>query len=216
MLLFFNEIYKVIDYLNEKTTIKTKKTLAEFDDIMVIFGCFLLMFATDIKLNLIDISNAKLIKKRIYEFIRITSKTSSIDIHFLQIVLLTKYSLMPQWSCFNAVEVLIECGAKVMSIDHCKNTPLHAVCSLPVSDDLSEEEKFKIINLLLNHGAHIDARNKLGHTPLELLGDKKCNFICNPVKHITLQCLASQIICKYNIPYNKYVPKDVANFIRFH
>lgn len=174
------------------------------------------MFSTDIKLNFIELCNAKLIKKKIYELIKSTLKTKLIDIHFLQIVILTKYSLMPQRSCFNAIELLIECGAKVMSIDHSKNTPLHAICSLSVSDDFSEQEKFDIINLLIHHGAHIDARDKLGNTPLDLLGDKKYNFIRNPVKNITLQCLAAQTICKYNIPYEKYVPKNVANFLSFH
>ncbi|XP_023294619.2 protein fem-1 homolog CG6966 [Lucilia cuprina] len=105
-------------------------------------------------------------------------------------------------------KALLEVGADPNAIDDGGNTPLHlAAIAQPCQKDMAK--------ILLDHGAHLDARNNAGDTFESLIKPKKIHEICNPLKYTTLACLAAKTIQKYNIKYDS-VPTALHKFIEIH
>ena len=104
--------------------------------------------------------------------------------------------------------LLIEVGAAVNVIDADGNTPLHiAAGNVPCNES--------IIHLLLEREAHIDACNNERETPLQLMAKDVCCTL-QPLKFITLQCLASRKISACNLSYKGDVPLKLESFVQMH
>ncbi|RWS02806.1 Protein fem-1-like protein, partial [Dinothrombium tinctorium] len=105
-------------------------------------------------------------------------------------------------------ELLLDCGAFVDAINFNQSTPLHIAST---RSNFSHD----VINVLLENGAHIDRRNAIGNQPYKLLSSiAECTV--NPLKFVTLKCLAARKIVERKISYIGEVPSELENFIRIH
>ncbi|XP_060063835.1 protein fem-1 homolog CG6966-like [Ylistrum balloti] len=113
---------------------------------------------------------------------------------------------------FALVRTLLECGAQINSVDVDHNSPLY--CHIKVIGKQGVMYDQSILNLLLEHGAHVDMNNKAGETPLDVA---KQNFVTlHEVKHTKLQCLAANVINKFNIPFKFEIPINLIRFVELH
>ncbi|XP_067124477.1 protein fem-1 homolog C [Centruroides vittatus] len=106
------------------------------------------------------------------------------------------------------VDLLLEVGASPNAVDFDNNTPLHVAA-------MNKPCARTVFKTLLNHGAHLDFCNLDGMTALQLARNAALTDIY-PLRYLTLQCLCSQIIKKYNIPYKGLVPQKLESFVESH
>ncbi|XP_069141894.1 protein fem-1 homolog C-like [Argopecten irradians] len=110
------------------------------------------------------------------------------------------------------VRFLLECGAKINSVDAGGNSPLH--CHIKAIGRRGVMHETEILNLLLEHGAHVDMVNKAGETPLSIA--RRSYVTIHEVRYIKLQCLAANIINKFNISFRQELPSDLISFVEIH
>ena len=73
----------------------------------------------------------------------------------------------------------------------------------------------QIVEILLENGAHIDARNAAAQRPIDLLKMiPDCKI--NPLQFTNLKCLAARVITEQNLPYKNEVPAMLEGFIEAH
>ncbi|XP_066963489.1 protein fem-1 homolog A-like isoform X2 [Macrobrachium rosenbergii] len=109
------------------------------------------------------------------------------------------------------VNLLLEYGADPCAVDDRGDTPLHTLAR-------NDQSCPKIVESLLLYGTHLDAANRRGETFASLRasrGEKLCQFV-NPLKHISLKCLAAAAIRRHGIAYEAILPKRLADFVRRH
>jgi len=117
----------------------------------------------------------------------------------------------PQGTFFPSISVaqlLIECGADVSALDHKRNTPLHIASKV-------QNYIAPLIQLLLEHGGHIDQVNCDGERPATLLL-KIPSCAISPLQHISLQCLAASVVQRLKIRFQGEVPVSLEPFIEMH
>ncbi|GAB0097965.1 Protein fem-1 homolog CG6966 [Sergentomyia squamirostris] len=104
---------------------------------------------------------------------------------------------------------LLQVGADPNAKDEGGNTPLHfAALARPCPASLAQT--------LVDHGAHLDAKNSDGETFESLLQGQQLRELVNPVKYTSLKCLAARTIQKHRIPYRNEVPRALYEFIESH
>lgn len=105
-------------------------------------------------------------------------------------------------------KLLLEAGFYVDLVNYSLETPLHIVSS-------HQNFNSEIVNLLLSYGAHIDQRDLTGNLPCKRLAAiSKCQM--NPLKYLSLKCLAASKIKAYNLPCTGIVPVQLEEFINLH
>jgi len=120
-----------------------------------------------------------------------------------------------KFPCASTSKLLLQAGADPQATDQTKNTPLHVIVSYKkiVSDFLTLHA---IIMALLEAGAHIDAVNAAGQTPLSAAATGVAEIILKSQSKMSLKCLAAQSIRKYNLNYQGQVPLSLESFIQIH
>jgi len=120
-----------------------------------------------------------------------------------------------KFPCANTTKLLLQAGADPQATDRSKNTALHVIVPYKkiVSDFLTLHA---IIIALLESGAHIDAVNAAGQTPLSASATGVAEIILKSQSKMSLKCLAAQSIRKYNINYVGQVPVSLESFIHIH
>jgi len=120
-----------------------------------------------------------------------------------------------KFPCANTTKLLIQAGADPQAVDRAKNTPLHVIVSFKkiVSEFLTLHA---IIIALLEAGAHIDAVNAAGQTPLSASTTGVAEIILKSQSKMSLKCLAAQAIRKFNLNYQGQVPLSLESFIQIH
>ncbi|XP_063982559.1 protein fem-1 homolog CG6966 isoform X2 [Diachasmimorpha longicaudata] len=103
---------------------------------------------------------------------------------------------------------LLRAGADPTATDDEGNTALHLTA-------MSHPWRIDLATLLLRAGAHIDAVNNEGQTYQRLLNDKAKYDSLNPLKYMTLQCLAARVIMRTAIHINR-VPSHLRQFVSQH
>jgi ankyrin repeat protein len=77
-------------------------------------------------------------------------------------------------------------------------------------------ERDKLIFLLLNSGTHLDACNAHGKTAADLYKSGKMYQIINPINYLNLQCLAAKVIKKNKIKYREHLTEKLGDFVSIH
>ena len=213
--LFVKQLKKNLNYLNGKMC-KIEQNLKEFDDTLVLLGCYIILFAST-TCNFDDKTIYK-IKSIIYELLKLNLKCFISGYTILHLTLATKLdSLSNRNYNFDVVKLLLECGASALELDSCKNTAMHIVMAL---SDISQNERLQIIKLLLEYGAHLDAKNDQNQFPSDFLEEEFniCSLYSsiNPLKFLSLKCFAAQAIHKYNIKYKGTIPTSLEDFLSIH
>jgi len=117
----------------------------------------------------------------------------------------------PKFAFFPSAQVtklLVECGAKINALNIHATTPLHTASQV-------QNYRQEIVETLLDHGAHIDARNANGQRPLDMLKlISDCKI--NPLQYLTLRCLAAGAIVRHRLPYKQEIPTMLEEFIEAH
>lgn len=124
------------------------------------------------------------------------------------------YSKFPEKG---VVEILIECGAPLNSFDEEYNIPLH-ICAEGLRSLMDESDvkiMERIVNTLIEHGAHVDAKNASGKIAGEELCKSTWYKMCL-VDHVSLKCLAARKIKECQIVYEGEVPVSLTPFIELH
>ena len=124
------------------------------------------------------------------------------------------YSKFPEKG---VVEILIECGAPLNAFDEDHNVPLHSCAEglRALMDESDVKEMELIISVLIDHGAHVDARNLQGKIAGEELCKSTWYKLCL-VDHVSLKCLAARKIKECQINYEGEVPVSLTPFIELH
>lgn len=73
----------------------------------------------------------------------------------------------------------------------------------------------QLVQLLLDHGAHLDQPNKAGDCPWLLISVNPFNNI-PLINYSSLRCMAATVVCKHSIPYKGQIPKTLEMFVSFH
>ncbi|XP_014255354.1 protein fem-1 homolog CG6966 [Cimex lectularius] len=106
------------------------------------------------------------------------------------------------------IELLLECGAPVNARNESRSTPLH-VAANPYNFFSN------LVQLLLDHGAHLDQPNRNKDSPSLLIASNPINTICL-INYTTLKCLSASAVVRYNIPYQGQIPVTLETFVNFH
>uniref|UniRef100_A0A146KTZ5 Protein fem-1 B n=3 Tax=Lygus hesperus TaxID=30085 RepID=A0A146KTZ5_LYGHE len=115
--------------------------------------------------------------------------------------------------------LLVDCGSDVNDVDGHKNTPLHLVVA-PLRPIRDFANIHKIINKLVEKGAHLDAVNHHGKDPLQSTTSLFIQIVLKShCKVHSLKCLAARAVCKNNIDtedVTKSLPRGLHEFIQIH
>lgn len=106
-------------------------------------------------------------------------------------------------------KALLIVGADPNATDESGNTPLHLAA-------LARPCPVNLARVLLDYGAHLDAKNSDGDTFESLLQDQQLHELVNPVKYTKLTCLAAKTIRNHGIEYKNEIPKFLYKFIETH
>lgn len=109
---------------------------------------------------------------------------------------------------YDVCKLMLKAGFYVDLVNCSQETPLHIVSS-------HQNFNAEIVYLLLSYGAHIDQKDITGNQPCKRLAAiSKCSM--NPLRYITLKCLAASKIKAYNLPFHGIVPKHLEEFVNTH
>ncbi len=110
------------------------------------------------------------------------------------------------------IRFLLDMGACSDLLDDNGYTPLHIAASShnPLQSEL--------LSIFLENGAHYDSINSVRNTfndILKLMNGQRGMFD-NPLRHVTLKCLAAKTIKQYGINWNNEIPSELINFVLSH
>ncbi|XP_055642760.1 protein fem-1 homolog C-like isoform X2 [Toxorhynchites rutilus septentrionalis] len=111
----------------------------------------------------------------------------------------------PVFPNITVMNLLLKCGADVNARDKARSTPLHVSAS---------NYQTEIVEMLLEHGAHIDARNVYGSRPTQYIAELKDDILLS--NHMSLKCLCANAIVENSIPYENKFPAAMERFIKAH
>ncbi|KAL3867107.1 hypothetical protein ACJMK2_044337 [Sinanodonta woodiana] len=114
--------------------------------------------------------------------------------------------------------LLLECGADsdVSSSNQQGRGPLHLIARY--SNSVTDLQCLrKILHLLIEHGAHVDATDNEGRTPLDVCATTVAEVILKRhQRDITLKCLAARILHARKIQVADGISTELNNFINRH
>lgn len=110
------------------------------------------------------------------------------------------------------VKMLIEEGVNVNATDNYNCTAIHGLARVVYSGNKHLIQE--ILDLMLQHGAHLDIFNKSGWSGLDEMMDS--NVTVYPVANQSLQCLAAKVIMEEGLDYHSTTPKALWEFIELH
>lgn len=157
--------------------------------------------------------NVLKLKRLTYKLIKLPNMKKSTWLHYT----CSKYSLVDlyvsdswrQYISIELVKLLIDCGSDINALDFNHRTPLH-VASKNVPDCVKRGDKYpEVIELLLKHGGHYDARDDKGETFRFYKEEESFHYS-------SLKCLASIVIKKISINYDENIPNSLNTFVEIH
>ena len=198
----FDDIFEVLEVATYGFGVRTADSDENLDRKMIVTYMkqyILLLISIAFRLDFTDQQLFKF-KSLVYHLIQLDSTS---DHPFLHLAI-------DQYSGSSIVQLLLECGADINSVDVHNNTALH-LCTemLPPLEDDERQEMMKVIDLLISQSAHVDARNNLGDIAAKGLELKL-------FQHINLQCLAAAAIKHHRVPYQGCISDSLLSFVRMH
>ncbi|XP_026320695.1 protein fem-1 homolog B-like isoform X2 [Hyposmocoma kahamanoa] len=126
-----------------------------------------------------------------------------------------------QFPCPRTTRLLLECGAQVDIPDETRRTALHvALISyqlIPDERDQWSEPLCAVVCELLVHGAHVDAMDGDGITPLLASIGSPAESIVRSARKPRLACLAAAALAANGVRYPPHaVPRDLHGFLAMH
>ncbi|XP_065367097.1 protein fem-1 homolog B isoform X1 [Calliphora vicina] len=124
-----------------------------------------------------------------------------------------------KFPCFRTALLLVHAGASVIATDELRNTPLHTlVASYPRDNPHLLQQAEKIVKLLVDAGAHLDAINAQGLTPAQVGNVAGLRNIILGYENLltSLKCIASRCIAVNKIKYRGLVPTVLESYIQIH
>ena len=118
-------------------------------------------------------------------------------------------------------QTLLACGAKVNAQDWKKNTPLHVIVesmnNVDSTYDMVKGGSLKeTFMCLVESGAHVDISNVDGRTPLDVATSVDTKAFIRKNANTNLKCLASRVLRKHRVPFKKYLPSSLQEYVELH
>ncbi|XP_073813776.1 protein fem-1 homolog B isoform X2 [Musca autumnalis] len=124
-----------------------------------------------------------------------------------------------KFPCYRTALLLVHGGANVLAVDNMRNTPLHTLASsFPRENAHVILQAEKIVQLLVDAGAHLDAVNSQGLTPAQMSNIGSLNAIIqnHANSSLSLKCIASRCVAVNRLEYRGFVPTILESFIELH
>uniref|UniRef100_A0A1I8MKC2 Protein fem-1 homolog B n=1 Tax=Musca domestica TaxID=7370 RepID=A0A1I8MKC2_MUSDO len=124
-----------------------------------------------------------------------------------------------KFPCYRTALLLVHGGANVLAVDNMRNTPLHTLASSFPRDNIQLiAQAEKIVQLLVDAGAHLDAVNSQGLTPAQVgnIGSLNAIILNHANSSISLKCIASRCVAVNRLKYQGLVPTILESFIEMH
>lgn len=116
-----------------------------------------------------------------------------------------------RYPCLKTARLLLQCAVDVNSTDAIRNTPLHIFASnAGVPDDCA------ILDLLYNHGAHLDQANSQGQTALDLTKNPAIIEWFKRRARYSLKCLCARTIQRNNMAFRESLTHSLVIFVEKH
>ncbi|XP_049876595.1 protein fem-1 homolog B isoform X2 [Pectinophora gossypiella] len=149
------------------------------------------------------------------------------DFHTSDVCQFVSYSnCVPRFPCARTTRLLLECGVEVDAADEMRRTALHvALISyqlIPASVDNQEREAWSeavmgVACELLSRGAHVDAVDADGITPLIAAIGSPAESVVRAALSPRLSCLAAGALARARLRYPRHhVPRDLHAFLTMH
>ena len=209
--LFFSQFEFIMNHLKIEPVFK--KHLEDFDEILKMI-INLLHILNKVQEN--EEQRKQLIRMAI-KLIKFDPRTSQGDslLHLIVSNSSTMKTFDPNgdkiFPSYDLTLLLLNCGANPNTINKLKNAPLHLACTRPNYDK-------RIVDLLLDSGAHLDQSNFNGNQPLKQLLSIKESKI-KPLKYITLRCLAARKLHQIYSTQKEFKSSDASfleDFVNIH
>ncbi|XP_078052625.1 protein fem-1 homolog CG6966 isoform X2 [Augochlora pura] len=147
--------------------------------------------------------------KALYEFVLVVPNVLHI-IYSGRYMFISDYVTQDSLSS-NLALTLVKVGADVNARDAEGNTLLHLLARSHISNCQGVR---KLIYRLLAAGTHIDCVNNNGETFETIIREKHMQHVIEPVKYVTLACLAARIVKKTHIVSE--IPRHLRSFVQMH
>lgn len=126
-----------------------------------------------------------------------------------------------QFPCSRSARLLLECGAEVDAADDSRRTALHvALISYQLTTDEREqwsESLCAVVCELVAGGAHVDAMDAAGITPLVAAIGGPAEAVVRGALRPRLSCLAAGALACAGARYRpEHVPRDLHAFLTMH
>ncbi|XP_045537684.1 protein fem-1 homolog B isoform X2 [Papilio machaon] len=127
-----------------------------------------------------------------------------------------------QFPCARTTRLLLECGAEVDAADDTRRTALHvALISVPLMPAEEQQQwgeaHCAVARELLAKGAHVDAVDADGLTPLLAAMEGPAESLVRSALRPRLSCLAAAALAQHRRQYRpSQVPRDLHDFLTMH
>ncbi|XP_026763059.1 protein fem-1 homolog B isoform X2 [Galleria mellonella] len=126
-----------------------------------------------------------------------------------------------QFPCTRSLRLLLECGLEIDAADDSRRTALHvALISYQITPDEREQGSEAVCGAvceLLGRGAHVDAMDADGITPLVAAIGSPAEHLVRAALSPRLSCLAAATLAMHGAKYNpSQVPRDLHGFLTMH
>ena len=109
-----------------------------------------------------------------------------------------------EYSCLDAVKLLLRAGFNVNAKNKKGNTPLHIAAN------------FKPRGGKVCFVAHHDFVNNDGRTPMDMAKTDEAHMTLSESRNLELRCISARAVRKFGIPYLGVVPKTLEKYINMH
>ena len=125
--------------------------------------------------------------------------------------MINPYIYTCRYPCLKTANFLLQCAIDVNTTNAFKNTPLHTFTS-----NTEATHDCAILELVCNHGAHLDLANNRGETALDLTKDRAViEWFRKKARH-SLKCLCARMIRRNHFPFREQISHSLAAFVEKH